>query len=202
MEPEIENTLNKLSLNDLCTFIVNKHHSFEQNELSLLKVYLNSAVKIDGGKFPEIGSLKDAFDKMYPVLENHLKKEKHLLFPISKELQEESSFFSQDTLLLIKNSVEQLIAEHGKLEKMLAEMKLLINAPRLKNIVSPTGKLCLLELTRLYIDVEKMFAKEEEILFPKLLELVHFHNGEKVKAEKNLNEPGNTIKKNQTVKPE
>jgi iron-sulfur cluster repair protein YtfE (RIC family) len=180
MADEPENNLSALPAKQLCELIVEKHHRFEHEHLKSIRVHLEAAVKVDGDKFMQLKKVKEIFEKLKEETDDHLEKERQLLFPLSEGYKgkrkgtptlkkKNGKMLSQVDVI-----IDQLVKEHQDIRAHFSALKKLTANFHIEGPLSPTAKLCLLELDELEHDSEKMMELEEKYLFPQLAQIPYF----------------------------
>lgn len=165
---------NQWALDFLADYIVNVHHKYVRN---LIPVILAHAEKVNfkhGQNHPEIISIANNFSVVYKDLKQHMMKEEQLLFPYIKYLVEvksksgkpEKPFFGT-----IKNPIHMMEAEHESAGNLLAEIGELSKNYRLPADACNTFKVFYQELREFEEDLHKHIHLENNILFPRSIEL-------------------------------
>jgi regulator of cell morphogenesis and NO signaling len=178
METSTRKNMNELSARELCLYISAKHHKYQQTMISSIKVHLHASEKIDAAKFPSVKTSGEIFSSIQEQLTNHLHKEEQMLFPFAEELKANKkslvASLMEKPIKKLKKEHETILATFDRLRKTNAEYHLGAGW-------SPTGKLAMLEMEELEIDVKKCIALEENILFPLLLTMAHDLNAARAK---------------------
>src|SRR5689334_8007118 len=71
----------KLSLAELVTHILETHHVFTVNEMQRLEALVETVVAAHGEKHPELLSIRDLLTQLFADLRPHMFKEEQILFP-------------------------------------------------------------------------------------------------------------------------
>lgn len=165
---------NKLSLGQLMTHIVDAHHVFTRNELVRIGLLLNKVITKHGSTHPELAEVHRIFEELNRDLLPHMLKEEQVLFPyinriedaVSKGRSLEPPFF-----VTVQNPVRMMMREHDTAGELLAEMQ------RITNDYSPPADACLsfralyVSLWELAADLHQHIHLENNILFPKAIDL-------------------------------
>ncbi|MFZ1749985.1 MAG: iron-sulfur cluster repair di-iron protein [Saprospiraceae bacterium] len=77
---------NNWSMDFLCDHIINTHHQYVREGLSLLKVYGEKVAKVHGDKAPELIRIHQLIEILAAELISHMHKEEQILFPFIKSM--------------------------------------------------------------------------------------------------------------------
>lgn len=154
----------QMSAAELCSYLEERHQYYNEQLLGI-HVHLNSAAKIDGDKFPVYKELAKKFDEFKIEFENHMRKERQLIYPLANE----NKHIAAHIRLLLEKEIVALEQEHQKFEEFLDMLRTLTAGYSVDPGCSPTCKLCMLELKEVDTDIKKLMSIEEEKLFPLLL---------------------------------
>ncbi len=155
-------------------YIVNNHHFYVVNATSTIEKHLQKVAAAHGEKHPEVISIQEIFNSLKEELLNHMQKEEKMLFPYIKKLN-----------IAVKNSLEVPIApfgtvdnplrvlesEHESAGKMMAEINKLSDGYVPPENACGTYIVLYSELKEFENDLHKHVHLENNILFPKALEL-------------------------------
>jgi len=163
-----------LSQAELITHIVDKHHAFTREELVRLEALLAKVSGVHGENHPELFQIQDQFGKLRGELEPHMLKEESVLFPYIVRLEEAA--LANQTLppppfRTVQNPVRVMMAEHDAAGYILARMR----EASSDYAVPPDGcisyKTLYNALTVFEVDLHEHIHSENNILFPRALEL-------------------------------
>jgi regulator of cell morphogenesis and NO signaling len=164
----------ELSQAELITHIVDKHHTFTREELVRLEALLAKVSGVHGQNHPELFQLQDQFGKLRGELEPHMLKEEGVLFPYIVRLEE--AVAANQTLPpppfgTVQNPVRVMVAEHDAAGYILRRMR----EASSDYAVPPDGcisyKTLYSALTALEVDLHQHIHLENNILFPRAVEL-------------------------------
>jgi len=165
----------KLSLSQLAEYIVSNHHAYVKRESPQLLAYAEKVASKHAHHHPELNKILSAVTAIKEEMEQHMHKEETVLFPRIQELET----FSKDEYRNSKLDASYLQApitlmeqEHDQAGLLLAEIRQLSN-----NYVPPqdactTYKLLFAALKAFEIDLHQHVHLENNILFPKAMNLV------------------------------
>jgi regulator of cell morphogenesis and NO signaling len=149
---------------ELCNYLMDKQHYYEHEQLLGIHVHLSSAAKIDGDHFPVVEELSRIFEEFKGEFENHMRKERQLIYPFLYE----NGKTKDDVKKLLLKEIVHLKKDHEKFKEKLDRMRVLSAGYTPEMSCSPTCKLSMIELKELDTDLKKLMRMEEKILFPML----------------------------------
>ncbi len=158
----------------LAVYIVNVHHKYVREMIPVISAHIDKVVSKHGQNHPELIKVANNFSVVYKDLKQHMMKEEQLLFPYIKYLvsvennlaQPEKPFFGT-----IKNPIQMMEAEHESAGNLLAEIGVLTNNYTPPADACNTFKVFYQELQEFEKDLHKHVHLENNILFPRSIEL-------------------------------
>lgn len=181
--PEIEATLNlsdpdskyieSLSLDKLCDYIVDRHHSYVNESIPLMNQKLQKLCDVHREKHPELFEIRDHFATTAGNLTIHMKKEELILFPYIHNMvrhehgEPAKSFESGNILELINQMEEEHQAEGERFVKISGLSNNYMIPPDGCNTYDVTFK----NLKEFDQDLHRHIHLENNILFKKAIEL-------------------------------
>jgi iron-sulfur cluster repair di-iron protein len=165
---------NKLSLCQLITHIVDAHHVFTRNELVRIGLLLAKVTAKHGTTHPELSEVERIFQELNRELLPHMLKEEQVLFPYINRIEgsiSNGSSLEPPFFVTVQNPVRMMMREHDTAGELLAEMQ------RITNDYAPPPDACLsfralyVGLWELAADLHQHIHLENNILFPKAIEL-------------------------------
>lgn len=179
---------NDWSLDFLSDYIVNTHHSYVQKNLPDIRAYAEKVMKVHGNRHPELLPIYQLVEEVNAELTAHMVKEEKVLFPFIKELVAASNRaqpLHAAHFGSVQNPINMMELEHEMVGKNLAQIRELTNNYSLPEDACASYSLLYRMLDEFEEDLHLHVHLENNILFPKALEI-----------EKKLN-PGKTfLKKN------
>jgi regulator of cell morphogenesis and NO signaling len=157
---------NEWNLDFLADYIIQNHHNFVRKMLPELNFYAEKVARVHGKNHPELLDILEKVQQLTYELLDHLEKEEEDLFPQIKGLvQHQKSGTVKEAL------VEILESEHEKAGELMAEIESLTN-----NFTPPEGacasyRVLFQNLEGFQKDLHKHVYLENNILFPKALQL-------------------------------
>ena len=169
-EPEY----NLWELDRLAEYIENKHHRYATNVMPLLLAYLNKICLMHGQRHPELLKIRDLFREMAHELVVHMKKEEFMIFPFIKKMTEshrQKINIPLPTYGSVKNPISIMMNDHEAEGAKLREIVSLSNNYTPPQDACNTYRLSYSMLQKFEQDIHKHIHLENNILFPKTLEL-------------------------------
>ncbi len=167
-----ENTVdaNAMTLTELADHIEQTHHAYLRKELPRLDVMTVKVARVHGDKEPRLRQVREAFVALKAELEPHMMKEERILFPMVRQL-EASLAQSEFHCGSVANPIHQMEHEHDQAGEALAILR-----EATDDFVPPewacnTYRAMLDALAQLEADLHQHIHKENNVLFPKTLDL-------------------------------
>ena len=164
----------KMSLAQLCDYIVQTHHAYVKNEMPQIYAYLNKVASKHGDRHSELYKIFQTFAAVKEEMEGHMKKEELILFPRIKELEKlansESGQF-QMNIGYLQSPINVMEHEHDHAGTQLNEIRILTNDYTPPQDACTTYRLSFAALQAFEIDLHQHVHLENNILFPKAIEV-------------------------------
>lgn len=161
-----------MGLTELADHIEATHHAYLRTELPRLDFMTEKVARVHGDKDERLHSMRDAFIALKAELEPHLMKEETVLFPIVRQL-EASSRLPEFHCGSVANPIRQMEHEHDQAGAALAILNESTDAYTPPDWACNTYRAMLDSLEKLEADLHQHIHKENNVLFPKALELEH-----------------------------
>jgi regulator of cell morphogenesis and NO signaling len=161
-----------LSLTELASYIVCKHHVFTRQEMERLDALLGKVCSVHGANHPELLNIKPVFQNLKAELEQHMLKEERALFPYIAQM--ESAFDKQQPLPAppfgtVRNPVRVMTGEHDAAGECLREMRDLSSNYAVPPDVCISYRTLYTALEALEADLHQHIHLENNLLFPRAL---------------------------------
>lgn len=169
-----EDNYDQWSLDFLVDYIVNNHHKFTRNKLPEIGRYAKKVAKVHGGRHEELNKIYYEFTMLHTEIFNHLDKEERILFPYIKQLVEaEKQAVKPDdpAFGMAANPITMMEEEHDEAGTSMAKIRRLSNDFTPPEDACTTYRLLYQNLEGFEKDLHKHVHLENNILFPKALEL-------------------------------
>jgi len=163
----------KMSLTQLCEYIVQTHHAYVKNEMPQIYAYLHKVVSKHGDRHPELYKIFQTFAAVKEEMEGHMKKEELILFPRIKELEKLANSDSgqfQMNIGYLQSPINIMEHEHDHAGTQLNEIRILTNDYTPPQDACTSYRLTFAALHAFEIDLHQHVHLENNILFPKAIE--------------------------------
>jgi regulator of cell morphogenesis and NO signaling len=158
------------SLTELCDHIEQTHHAFLREQLPLLADLVTKVVAAHGDNDPELHQVRETFLALKAELEPHLFKEERILFPAVR-LMEAAPSAPAFPFGTVQNPINVMQHEHDVAGAALARLRDLTDGFRPPCDACSAYRALLESLERLEADLHQHIHKENNILFPRAIEL-------------------------------
>jgi regulator of cell morphogenesis and NO signaling len=158
----------------LVDYIVNNHHQYVRRMIPVISLHSDKVVSVHGKNHPETIRIADLFLAVREELEGHMMKEERVLFPQIKQMvlnQKEKSQFFSPPFGTIQNPIRMMELEHISAGDALSKIRELSNNYAHPEDACNTFKALYSELKEFEEDLHKHIHLENNILFPKSIEL-------------------------------
>lgn len=154
-------------LTDLVTHIEETHHVYLKKALPQVSSLIEKVVEAHGKRHPELSDLKKVFALLRADLEPHMMKEERVLFPMIRQI--ESGAGPEELHCGTQGPINVMRMEHQRAETLQEKLRTITN-----NFTAPedgckTYGLMMEELKNLDADLNVHIYKENEVLFPRVL---------------------------------
>lgn len=167
-------------LAELTAHIVSRHHDFVRSESTRLAALLEKVVARHGKAQPELASIQETFIELVRELSTHMLKEEQVLFPYLNSMDAAihagkpapPAFFGS-----VKNPIGHMLADHDDAGALLARMSSLSDRYQAPPDACPSYKALYHGLEEFERDLHRHVHLENNILFPRSLEMEKGQNG-------------------------
>ena len=169
MERVVDSTAN---VEMLCEAIVDRYHATLQEALPRIRDEIQSLSATAAS--PAVEMLQVAFAEVAEQIEAHLAKEEHLLFPAIAALSVADRAGGRRPPLAfatVLHPIRVMEAEHARIEMALQRLRELARAVTEPDTLSPNWHRCMADLAKLDAELHEHHRTENEVLFPRALEL-------------------------------
>lgn len=164
---------NEWSLDFLCDYIVNTHHTYVKKTLPELQFFANKVARVHGKAHPELLDIQELVEETAAEMTDHMMKEEQVLFPYIKALQNaqngepayDAPFGS------VRNPVSMMESEHEQVGANMEQIRTLSNNYALPEGACATYSVLFRMLEEFEGDLHLHVHLENNILFPKAIEL-------------------------------
>jgi regulator of cell morphogenesis and NO signaling len=167
---------NEWELDFLIDYIVNNHHQYVREMIPVVSAHVEKVAAVHGENHPETVDVAKIFGIIYKDLKQHMMKEEQILFPYIKymvkakqnNIPAEAPYFGQ-----VAKPIKMMEAEHQAAGDGFEAIRKLTNDYTLPEDACNTFKAAYKELKEFEEDLHKHVHLENNILFPKSIELEH-----------------------------
>ena len=166
--------VNDWQLDFLVDYIVNNHHQYVRRMIPVISLHADKVASVHGKNHPETLKIADLFLAVRKELEGHMMKEERILFPQIKQMvltQKENSQFFPPPFGTIQNPIRMMELEHTSAGDAMHQIRELSNNHTHPEDACNTFKALYSELKEFEEDLHKHIHLENNILFPKAIEL-------------------------------
>jgi regulator of cell morphogenesis and NO signaling len=161
----------KMTLTQLCEYIVNTHHDYVKNELPQIHAYLHKVASKHGDRHPELYKVFETFSVVKTEMENHMQKEELILFPRIKEMERiASDITSKVNIVYLQAPITVMEMEHDHAGTLLNEIRILTNDYTPPTDACTTYRLSFAALKAFELDLHQHVHLENNLLFPKAIQ--------------------------------
>jgi len=165
---------NKWDLDFLIDYIITNHHSYVTNEVTTIEHHMQKVLSKHGEKNPELYSVNNFFNELKEELLIHMQKEEKMLFPYIKKMvlvQKNELEFPHPPFGSVSSPVAVMEAEHENAGKLIHELRKTANNFTPPDDACTTFRILYSELAEFESDLHIHIHLENNILFPKAIEL-------------------------------
>jgi regulator of cell morphogenesis and NO signaling len=162
----------KMSLTKLVGYIVATHHAYVKQEAPQILAYLQKVADKHGERHPELYKVLVAFTSLKEEMDSHMHKEEFILFPRIVELgTSDDRDINRISLNYLQAPMTMMEHEHEHAGKLLEEIKQHSAHYTPPEDACTTYRLAFAALRAFEMDLHQHIHLENNILFPKALEL-------------------------------
>lgn len=146
------------------------HHVYLHEELGLLSELAAKVASVHGERHPELLEVRRTYDELHAELAPHLMKEEQVLFPMIRELAAADAAPSFHCGSL-QNPISVMLSEHDRAGELLEQLRSLTSDYALPDDACASYTSLYQRLAALEADTHMHVHKENNILFPAVIEL-------------------------------
>lgn len=153
---------------ELAHDIVDTHHAYMWAEMPRLTALVEKVYSVHGSRHPELEELKGCYLQAVAEIEPHMTEEERVVFPAISKLEKDGT---APVFGSFEQPFEKLRDEHEALGRILEQMRLVTNNYAVPEDACTSYTLMLNGLEAMDLDLREHIHKENNILFPQVLEL-------------------------------
>jgi len=161
---------NQRPLGELIDFIVATHHAFTRSAIARISRMLPKVIAKHGAQYAQLESVSVAFGELSMDMEPHMLREERVLFPFIRAL-ETSERPVAAPFGTVRNPVRMMMHEHNRAEELLALLHDTTDGFQPAGDACTAMKTVYAALAALRIDLLRHMALENDVLFPRAVEL-------------------------------
>ncbi|QQS39711.1 MAG: iron-sulfur cluster repair di-iron protein [Acidobacteriota bacterium] len=163
----------RMPLAGLIDHILEKHHVYTKDEMRQLAPLMEKVAGRHGESHTELLILKSLVLTLFQDLASHMAKEEAILFPYLRELLGRQGAISSSSPAFgtVRNPLRVMMAEHDRAGELLRKMRENTDGYTLPAEACPSYTALYTRLEELEKDLHQHIHLENNILFPKALEL-------------------------------
>lgn len=165
---------NTWDLDFLSDYILNTHHKYVTQAIPVIFEYTQKVARVHGDRHPEAVAIANDFLKVADELNRHMMKEEHVLFPYIKQLavaKNEETKMPPPSFGTIQNPIKMMEMEHEQVGDIMSNIHKLTNGYTAPSDACTTFRLSYAKLKEFEEDLHRHIHLENNILFPKAIEL-------------------------------
>lgn len=172
--PSDERTWSEEPLSELIEFIVSTHHAYTRRAVETICMLGEKVRDRHGAAHPEVVALERLIREIEKDVIPHMLKEEQILFPYVQAL--ESALTSEDEPPVpffgtVRNPIRMMMAEHETVAEKLAEVRVITNNYSTPADACTSFRALYTALQELEQDLHRHIHLENNVLFPRSLEL-------------------------------
>ena len=167
-------------LPELITHIIDTHHTFTKSEIIRLQALADKVLAAHGGNHPELIHLDELLTRLCDDLSPHMFKEEQILFPFIVAMSAAANQKRVGPLApfgTVNNPIRMMMREHDNVGEMLRELRLLTSDYEVPADGCISYQTLYQALENLEKDLHQHIHLENNILFPKAVNLEQTLNG-------------------------
>ncbi len=161
-------------LDVLVRHLVDHHHAYIRNTSPTIIAWLDRLVERHGDRHPELADVRSTFVAMTEEMSTHMMKEEHIVFPAIGELAAAKRLGGRRPISpfgTIANPIRMMEADHEEAGDLLARLRTLTDGFAPPDGACTTYRSCYAELARYEQDLHRHVHLENNVLFPRAIEL-------------------------------
>jgi regulator of cell morphogenesis and NO signaling len=161
-------------LDVLTKYIVSHHHRYVQEAIPAITKWLDKLVSVHGSRHPSLADTRRTFAEISDEMTSHMAKEENILFPFINDLAtagRNGGHLPMGPFGTIVNPVRMMESDHQLVGDLAAALRRFTGDYMPPDDACTTFRLCYAELARFEADLHRHIHVENNILFPRAIEL-------------------------------
>jgi regulator of cell morphogenesis and NO signaling len=158
----------------LISYIVANHHAYVRQAIPTLLAHTGKVARVHGARHPELVDVARLFEAVAQEMTSHMAKEEHVLFPYVMELSDAvagGDAAPPAPFGTVENPIRMMEMEHETAGDAMARIRALSGDYCAPEDACETFRVCYRELEAFEHDLHAHVHLENNILFPKAIEL-------------------------------
>jgi regulator of cell morphogenesis and NO signaling len=170
LDAEVPAEWTTMGAGELVDHLEATHHAYLHSELDRLEALTDKVVAAHGAHHPELLEVRSTYGELRSDLQPHLLKEEQVLFPMIRQIAAESDT-PEFHCGSVGNPISVMTMEHDRAGALLADLRRLTNAFSTPDDGCASYRALYEGLAELEADTHLHVHKENNVLFPAVLEL-------------------------------
>ncbi len=153
---------------ELVDHIEATHHAWLHEEMPRIEALLEKVAGVHGERHPELAFVQASFDELALELDPHLAREETILFPMIRELVRADDDLALEALTA---PIRVMFSDHDRAGELLEQLRGLTDGYRPPDDACASYRALYAALEGLEADTHLHVHKENNVLFPAVLEL-------------------------------
>jgi regulator of cell morphogenesis and NO signaling len=169
-----EDDVTRWPVDRLIDHILVAHHAYVRTALPTIARYLVKLNEVHGARHPELARIATIFEEVSGALEQHMFKEEQILFPYICDLGQragQACGVAMSPFGTVENPIRMMEREHREAADELRMIRELTNGYTPPADGCATYQVCMAEIDRFERDLHRHVHLENNVLFPKAVEL-------------------------------
>lgn len=158
--------------------IVDTHHAYTWEEMPRLQALVDKVAGVHGERHPELAVVRGLYGRIVAELEPHMTREERVIFPAISRLEKTQAPVRLSSGDDLSDALRRLIAEHDVVGDLLGRIRELTDGYAAPEDGCGSYHAMLTGLAHLEHDLHEHVHKENNLLFPRVLQMLEGLRGE------------------------
>lgn len=150
--------------------IVDTHHAYLWAEMPRLQALVDKVHGVHGAQHPELERVRAAYTEAVADLDPHMTREERVLFPAISKLEKAQAPVDLPFASLAE-PINEMLAEHDVVGELFKQIRALTGGYAVPDDACGSYRAMLAGLEEMELDIHEHVHKENNILFPRVLEM-------------------------------
>lgn len=148
--------------------IVDTHHAYMWEEMPRLQALVDKVHGVHGDRHPELARVQAAYTEAVAALDPHMTTEERVIFPAIARFEKSGAITAFGSFA---EPIDELRAEHEVVGRLFKEIRTLTDGYAAPDNACNSYRAMLKGLEEMELDLHEHIHKENNVLFPRVLEL-------------------------------